>query len=338
VGLLYDKKIVWDAMFPNIVEWWVPNALAVLVVAPVLLAWLTPSPLQFNFWAFVEGLLCAAGLTAGTLVAFDTWYVYGLEGYPLAYLPYPFLVWSALRFGPRGAVTGTLVVAALAVYSLREGRGPFFTGNEADSLRLVGSYVAIVAASNLLLAAAGMERRRALSEIVANEKRLRLVVSEQQDMICRFMKDGRLTFVNPAYSVFHGLPEEKLLGKDFFEHLDPLEASTVRENLAALPDERPVCIFDRRSTAADGHKEWQQYNIRRIIRDGMTDVEFQAVIQNISARKGVELELQEAKSKLEKINVELKVTARDARASAERAERANAAKSDFLANMSHELR
>ena len=87
--------------------------------------------------------LCAAGLVGGTLISFDTWFVYGIQQYPLAYLPYPFLVWGALRFGPRGAATGTLLVAALAIYSLLQKRGPFVTGNEADSLRLVGGYIGI---------------------------------------------------------------------------------------------------------------------------------------------------------------------------------------------------
>jgi hypothetical protein len=53
---------------------------------------------------------------------------------------------------------------ALAIYSLLQGRGPFVTGNEANSLRLVGSYIAIIAVSNLLLAAAGAESRAAAEQ------------------------------------------------------------------------------------------------------------------------------------------------------------------------------
>ena len=338
VGQFYDHKIVWEAMFHASLNWWVPNALAALVVAPVLLAWLTPSPLKVDVWRFLEGLLCAAGLAGGTFVAFDTWYVYGLQEYPLAYLPYPFLVWSALRFGPRGATLGTLVVAALAAYSLQDGRGPFFTANQADSLRLIGSYIAIVAASNLLLAAAAEERRRAHAEILAREKRLSLVISEQQELICRFLGDGRITFVNPAYCRFYGKTEAEWLDRNFFDHLDSNEAVKVRQDLASLSEARPACSFDRRATAAAGHQEWHQYTIRRLVRENRAAAEFQAVIQNISDRKGMEIELKEAKAQLEKLNLELKLTAREARASAERANLANTAKSEFLANMSHELR
>lgn len=65
------------------------------------------------------------GLVAGTLISFNSWFVYGIQNYPLAYLPYPFLVWGALRFGQRGAATGTLLVSALAIHSFLSGRGPF---------------------------------------------------------------------------------------------------------------------------------------------------------------------------------------------------------------------
>ena len=67
-----------------------------------------------------EAAVCGPGLVGGTLISFNSWFVYGIQNYPLAYLPFPFLVWGALRFGQRGATTGTLLVSALAIYSLLE--------------------------------------------------------------------------------------------------------------------------------------------------------------------------------------------------------------------------
>ena len=63
-------------------------------------------------------VVCGVGLVIGTLISFDSWFVYGVQNYPLAYLPFPFLVWGSLRFGQRGATTGTLLVSALAIHSL----------------------------------------------------------------------------------------------------------------------------------------------------------------------------------------------------------------------------
>jgi PAS domain S-box-containing protein len=338
VGLIYAKKAEWDALTSLTVQWWVPNALAVLVVTPVLITWGVPSSARLTFGRIVEALLCLVGLVVGTLIAFNSWLFYGIQNYPLAYLPYPFLVWGALRFGPRGAATGTLLVASLAMDSLWHGYGPFVVGNMAVSLRLVGSYIGIIAASNLLLAAAATERRKAQGEVAENEKRLRAVVADQEDQICRFQPDGTITFVNPAYCTFHGKTEAELLGKNFFKDLIKVEAKKLADDFKTLPAEHPVLNFDRKAEAADGHIEWQQYNLRRLDRDTGAGQEFQAVIQNITPRKRAELALQDAKVELEKANLQLQHVAAEARLAAEQANRANTAKSEFLANMSHEIR
>ena len=337
-GLAYDHQIPPGTLFPAFVAWWVPNALSVLVVTPAIITWSAPASVRLNFWRGVEAGACAAALACVTVASFAFGFGQGPQEFPVAYLPCPFLAWFALRFGSRGAATGTLLVAGLAVYSVLAGRGPFLVGNLADSLGLAGSYIAIVAASCLLLAAAAGERRRAFLDAITGEKRLRLVLASQTDLVCRFQPDGRLTFVNPAYCEFHGQTEAQLLGTYFFQKLTPTEAATLRETLSRLPEANPVWAFDRRAVGADDHVEWQQYTIRRITRSQAPDFEYQAVIQNITARKQAEIALQEAKLSLEQVNLKLQVAANEARAAANEANRANVAKSEFLANMSHEIR
>jgi PAS domain S-box-containing protein len=338
VGLIYAKKAVWDQLLSLTLQWWVPNALALLVLTPFILTWIAPSSVRLTKWRVMEAILCLAGLVVGTLFSFTSWLAYGIQNYPLAYLPYPFLVWSALRFGPRGAATGNLLVASIAVFSLWQGHGPFVGNNMTESLRLVGSYIGIIAVSNLLLAAAASERRKAQAEVAENEKRLRTIVADQEDMICRFGPDGTITFVNPAYCAFYGKPAEELIGTNFYKDLVKSEARTVEEDVKDLPAEKPVLNFDRKAEAADGHVEWQQYNLRPLTREITGEKEFQAVIQNITPRKRAELALQDAKAELEKANLQLQATAAEARTAAEQANRANLAKSEFLANMSHEIR
>ena len=193
VSLAYSGRVAWDNLFSTTLTWWVPNALAGLVVAPFLLTWAAHSATRWNARLVAEAVICGAGLVAGTLISFDSWFVYGIENYPLAYLPFPFLVWGALRFGQRGATTGTLLVSVLAIHSLLHGKGPFATGAEKDSLMLVGSYIGILAVTNMLLAAAAAERRAAEHAVSESEKRFRAVVEDQTDLICRFKPDGLST-------------------------------------------------------------------------------------------------------------------------------------------------
>lgn len=317
VSLIYAGAVSWNSLGPKVLEWWVPNALAGLVVAPFIIAWATPSTLHWRPKLIIEAIICGAGLVGGTLISFDSWFVYGIQNYPLAYLPFPFLVWGALRFGQRGATTGTLLVTGLGIYSLLQGRGPFMSGKQDESLMLIGSYIGVLAITNMLLAAAAAERRHAEHALKQSEKRLRAVVEDQTDLICRFDAEGALTFVNGAYCRFKGKTEAELLGTDFLEGFSEEDLAVTLCTLNALPKEEPVLSFDHHVVASDGQGVWQQYAVRRLFNESGGASEFQAVVQDITHHKQSEETLQQAK---------------------EAAETANRAKSQFLANMSHELR
>ncbi|HXS68130.1 MAG TPA: MASE1 domain-containing protein, partial [Candidatus Polarisedimenticolia bacterium] len=225
VGLIYGGRGSWDNLWTDTLGWWVPNALAALVVAPLIVTWLSPSALRWNRYLILEAICCAIGLVGGTVLSFNSWFVQGIQNYPLAYLPFPFLVWGALRFGPRGATAGTLLVSILAVYSLEEGTGPFVAATERDSLMLIGSYIGVIAITNLLLAAAAAERRQAEEAMSTSEKQFRAVVEDQTDLICRFRPSGELTFVNEAFCRFHAKTASELLGKNFFRTLSEEDAA-----------------------------------------------------------------------------------------------------------------
>ncbi len=297
VSLVYGGAVAWPDLFPTILEWWVPNALAALVVAPFLITWATPSALRWEPRLVVEAAVCGAGLVAGTLISFHSWFVYGIGNYPLAYLPFPFLIWGALRFGQRGATTGTLLVSALAIHSLLRGSGPFLATSERDSLMLIGSYIGVLGVTNMLLAAAAAERRQAERAMAESEKRLRAVVEDQTDLICRFKSDGTLTFVNGAYCRFYGKSKAELLGASFLLALPAEDLDVPLSCFEALPREQPVVSFDHRVTGADGVAIWQQYTVRRLVGDDGRTLEFQAVIQDITHRKHTEQALEASEHK-----------------------------------------
>ena len=297
VSLIYAGTVSWSSWSSTVLEWWVPNALAGLVVTPFLITWATPSALRWRPRLVVEAVVCGTGLVAGTLTSFHSWFVYGVQNYPLAYLPFPFLVWGALRFGQRGATTGTLLVSALAIHSLLNGRGPFLATGERDSLMLIGSYIGVLAITNMLLAAAAAERRQAERATAESEKRLSAVVEDQTDLICRFKPDGTLSFVNRAYCQFHGKSREELLGTNFLQNLPVEDIAIPLSWFEALPPEQPVVSFDHRVVGRDGLMVWQQYSVRRLFREGGQTLEFQAVIQEITHRKQTEQALRASEGK-----------------------------------------
>jgi PAS domain S-box-containing protein len=291
VGLIYSEVIRWDELFPKVVEWWVPNAMAGLVVAPFLLSWGASSGVKWRWPVAAEALVCSLGLAVGTLISFNSWYVQGIQNYPLAYLPYPFLVWGALRFGQRGATTGTLLVSAVAIYQLLQGRGPFLAPTEKESLMLIGSYIGILAITNMLLAAAAAEKINAQRAVSQSEERYRGVVENQTQMICRFTRDGQISFVNDAYCRFQAKARSDLIGTPFLHAFAPEDRDIPLSYFESLPQEDPVLTYDTKVVAPDGRPVWQQCTVQRICAHDGSTVEFQAVLQDITSRKMAEQSL-----------------------------------------------
>ena len=74
---------------------------------------------------YVEAALLAVGLFAVGFAAFDVEYDIAESTPSLLYWPLPFLLWAAVRFGPRGASTCLLLVMFLAIYGRDARAGAF---------------------------------------------------------------------------------------------------------------------------------------------------------------------------------------------------------------------
>ncbi len=162
---------------------------------------------------------------------------------------------------------------------------------------LIGSYIGILAVTNMLLAAAAAERRAAERAMSESEKRFRAVVEDQTDLICRFRPDGLLTFVNEAFCRFHGKCSDELIGTNFFQTLSKEDAAVPLSYINSLPPDEPVVSFDHRLHSPDKLVVWHQYRVRRLFEEKGGTREFQAVIQDITQRKQSEQALRVSEEK-----------------------------------------
>ncbi len=142
--------------------WWLGDAMGALVMAPLLLTWLAP---ERQVWPPRRTLELAAGVALGAVVCalvFAARPAPALAPGPsLEYAAFPFLVWAALRGGPRGATLVTFVTSAVAIGGTLAGSGPFAAVRPHDALVLLQTYMVVVALTGLFLAAAVAERDRA---------------------------------------------------------------------------------------------------------------------------------------------------------------------------------
>jgi len=127
-------------------------------------------------------------------------------------------------------------------------------------------------------------RERAVEALRKSEERYRTVVEYQTDLICRFLPDGTLTFVNQAYCLYHGQQREELIGHSFMPLVLPEDREKVAQHLASFSREKPVATIDHRAVVAGGKVRWQQWINRPIFDEQGNVTEFQAVGHDITKR------------------------------------------------------
>ena len=116
---LQNYRITWQA-------WWVGDALGNLVIAPLIMIWVTrPWPKLRASQLLEAGCLAVTGSVIVSLLIFE-----GAQGkredeFRYSYSIFPFVIWAALRFGQMGAVTATLVLSVITIWKTTRRSGSF---------------------------------------------------------------------------------------------------------------------------------------------------------------------------------------------------------------------
>jgi PAS domain S-box-containing protein len=164
---------------------------------------------------------------------------------------------------------------------------------EASVPELHRAYVAgallIIVAQVVLIAAFLMQsirRRGAEARTLASEERYRNVVETQSELICRFLPDTTLTFVNDAYCRFWNKRRDGLLGTKFIELIPPPARADVLERLGRLGS--GTDSHEHQVTLSDGTVGWHHWVNHAILDERGGVAEFQGVGRDITDRKRAE--------------------------------------------------
>ena len=145
--------------------WWVGDFIGALLVAPLLLVWR-----DFQFKLPSRARRVEVGLLTATTLAVAWLVFYGRapmerQSFVQAYLVFPVLIWAAVRFGQRGAVSAAFLTSLTALGGAVAGTGPFVRADLHQSLFALQTFMGIVAASFLVLGATLSEREHAREEM-----------------------------------------------------------------------------------------------------------------------------------------------------------------------------
>jgi PAS domain S-box-containing protein len=142
------------------------------------------------------------------------------------------------------------------------------------------------------------EYKQAEQALKESEARYRAIVQDQAELICRFLPDGTMTFVNEAYCRYFRKNREELIGCTFLPLILEEDHEKVRDLLSSLSPENPVATHEYRVIAPDGDIRWHQWTERMVLDAQGRLIEFQAVGRDITRRKKMEEALKEGSEKI----------------------------------------
>jgi two-component system cell cycle sensor histidine kinase/response regulator CckA len=143
------------------------------------------------------------------------------------------------------------------------------------------------------------ERKQAEKELRGSKERYRAVVEDMPAMICRFMPDGILTFVNSTYCDYFNKKNEELIGQNFFQFIPEEDQEKVRNHFKSLNRIDPITTYEQQVVASDGNIRWQQWTDRAILDELGRLIEYQSVGRDITEEKLSQEEKIELESRLQ---------------------------------------
>jgi PAS domain S-box-containing protein len=263
--------------------WWSGDAMGDLIVAPLLLLWLSAPLWRPRRAELLEGLVLV-GLVAGV-----SWLVF-LEGYwRYPHLLFPLLVWAALRFDQRGAVTSTFVVSAFAIKGAIDGTTPLGGSSATEVVQIAEGLLAAMIVSLLILGAALSERRAAEGELqresanLAEAQELAHIGSWEWSIV-----ENRVAWSDELFRIYGLEPGPKVTYGSYLDHIHPDDRELVRETVRQARDDAGPFSFDHRVVRPDGTVRWVHGRGRVILDASGKPTRMVGTSQDITDSKGLD--------------------------------------------------
>ena len=250
-GLAPDFWLAWR-------QWFLGNALANLSLTPALCC------LFLDFGGVIhaprtrrrEVLAIVLGLAVGVFLAFHN----GLDGvrYPpwMLYLPLPFLVWAAIRFGPLGTSVVLTTISVVAMFGAVSRQGIFSSPMGASVVSAIQQFLLVPSIPFVLFSVLINAARKTEATLRESEQWFRSMVNTTPVLVWMSDAEGIRTFFNERWINFTGRSLEQQLGNGWLEGVHEEDRQgCVAENHSALVNKRNLSI-EYRIRRNDGVYRW----------------------------------------------------------------------------------
>src|SRR5690554_1242958 len=137
----------------------------------------------------------------------------------------------------------------------------------AEQQKLIRAHARDDASYQALLTLFEQQNAALVASAHAQEVSYRAMIDHQPELICRYLPDATLTFVNEAFCRFFGRSAEALVGQRFDQFQDDATAARIRSYLNQYLEDPTLAVVEIPLRRHDGDLRQVEWTLRPI-RDG----------------------------------------------------------------------
>ncbi len=234
------------------------NVLTALTLVPFIVSWSAEGIAwlgKIHRSRFLEAGLLLLGLLSVNTIAF---YKFApTADSALLYLPLPFLIWAAVRFGSRGASAAICTVGFLAIWSAGHGYGPFSTRSAEENALSIQMFVIVMSVPLMLLAAVIEERSKGETTLREREERISLAAESADLAFWTINFERKESWMSDnGRAIFNFGPDEPLSRELFLSRVHPEDRNAVDEAIESARASSQTFEFEYRLLRPDGETRW----------------------------------------------------------------------------------
>ncbi len=299
VTTLYLGNLVGpDYFFPVLTTWWLGDIGGALIIAPVLLLWITNYKITWKLKRIFEAAIIFSLLIITSVLIFMNPVNIKLpvivNFYPFAFMTIPILILITFRFSLRETSSAIFIFTLIALIGTIHGSERLANNDPNLSLPNLQIFTGLIFLVIMPFSAAIAKQRKLEETFRESEERYRMLAETAPDAIITINEESKILFSNPSVKKIFGYSSDELLGKDLTvlipDHLKDDHKKGINRYIKTHKPNIPWSAFELPGLHKNGNEIPLEISFSKFHKNG--SMIFTGIIRDITDRKNDQIHLE----------------------------------------------